>query len=185
MKTDLRILASALFGTLALSACNQAEEVPLLGTAQQMMAQEMQPTAEVFWGAVGSKSELIDGEAVFTEWQPESDAEWEDIRAAAGRLGELGEVLMTPAYADGRGDDWTAYSQGLLDAAAQAEEAARVQDPEAVFEVGGTVYSVCSACHRMYPPEQLPEGVTVDDISQARPNDELTLEEYVEEADAD
>lgn len=182
-RTRAAVWASAL--TLALAACNQAEEVPPLGTAQQMMAQEVQPTAEVFWGAVGSRSELVDGEPVFTDWQPEGDSEWEEIRASAARLGELGEVLMTPAYAEGRGEDWMAYSQGLVDAAAQAEQAAQAQDPEAVFEIGGTIYAVCSACHRMYPPEQLPEGVTVDDIAQPRPNEDLSLEEYVEEADAE
>jgi len=184
MKTDIRIIAGAL-ATLALAACNQSEEVPPLGTAQQMMAQEMQPTAEIFWGAVGAQSELVDGEAVFTEWQPETDAEWEEARAAAQRLGELGEVLMTPAYAEGRGDDWNAYAQGLVDVSAQAQESALAKDADAVFEVGGTIYSVCSACHRMYPPAELPEGVTVDDISQARPSDDLTLEEYVEGSNAD
>jgi hypothetical protein len=184
MKTDIRIVAGSL-AVLALAACNQSEEVPPLGTAQQMMAQEMQPTADIFWGSVGSASELVDGEPVFREWQPETDAEWEEVRASAQRLGELGEVMMTPAYAEGRGEDWNAYSQGLVDVAAQAQEAALAQDAEAVFELGGTIYSVCSACHRMYPPEELPEGVTVDDISQARPNDDLTLEEYVEGGDGD
>lgn len=184
MKTEIRILGVAM-GALAIAACSQAEQVPPLGTAQQMMAQEVQPTAEIFWNAVGSRSELVDGEPVFTEWQPEGDAEWEDVRASAVRLGELGAILQTPAYAEGRGDDWIAYSQGLVDAAAQAEQAAMARDPEAVFEVGGTIYAVCSACHRMYPPEQLPEGVTVDDIAQPRPNEDMTLGEYVEETDAD
>ncbi|WP_338240773.1 hypothetical protein [Aurantiacibacter hainanensis] len=179
------VTAPALTLLLALAACNQAEDVPPLGTAQQMMAQEVQPTAEVFWGAVGSKSELIDGEPVFTDWQPEGDVEWEEVRASAARLGELGRVLMTPDYAEGRGDDWIAYSQGLVDAAVQAEQAALARDPDAVFEVGGTIYAVCSACHRMYPPEQLPEGVTVDDIAQPRPNEDLSLEEYVEESEPD
>lgn len=168
--------------SLMLSACNQAEEVPPLGTPQQMMANEMQPTADIFWGAVGAKSELVDGEAVFTEWQPETDAEWEETHAAAVRLGELGAILKTPAYAEGRGDNWMAYSQGLVDVSAQAAEAALARDPDAIFEVGGTIYSVCSACHRMYPPEELPEGVTVDDVAQPRPNEDLLRDDYVEEA---
>jgi len=174
-----RITASAM-AILALAGCNQAEETPPTGSAQQLMAQEVQPTAEVFWESVGSASELVDGEPVFREWQPETDEEWGEVRAAAAHLGELGELLMTPAYAEGRGDDWMAYSQGLVDVSVQAQEAAASKDPEAVFEVGGTIYAVCSACHRMYPPEALPEGVTVDDIAQPRPNDDLSLEEYVE-----
>ena len=188
MKTDFRSITGTLVilaTALTLPACNQAEEVPPLGTAQQMMANEMQPTADIFWGAVGAKSELIDGEAVFTEWQPETDAEWDEAHAAAVRLGELGEIMKTPAYAEGRGDNWMAYSQGLVDVSAQAAEAALARDADAIFEVGGTIYSVCSACHRMYPPEELPEGMTVDDVAQPRPNEDLSLTEYVEEADVE
>ncbi|MEL1249702.1 hypothetical protein [Aurantiacibacter gilvus] len=173
MKTQIGIIAGTL-AMLALASCNEEPEVPPLGTAQQMMAQEMQPTAEIYWESVGAASELIDGEPVFREWAPENDAEWEAVRAAAERIGELGEMLKTPAYAEGRGDDWMAYSQGLVDVSAQAQEAAIAQDPDAVFEVGGTIYSVCSACHRMYPPAELPEGASVDDIQQMRPGDELT-----------
>lgn len=176
MRTDIIILAAA----LGLAGCSEEAESPPLGSAQQMMAQEMQPTAEIYWEAVGASSELVDGEPVFREWAPEGDAEWEAVRAAAEHLGELGVMLQTPAYAEGRGDDWLAYSQGLVDVAAQAQEAAEAQDAEAVFEIGGTIYSVCSACHRMYPPADLPEGVTVDDVSAARPSDDLTLDDYVE-----
>ncbi len=173
MKTQIRIIAGTL-AVLAIAGCNDEPETPPLGTAQQMMAQEMQPTAEIYWDSVGAASELIDGEPVFREWAPENDAEWEEVRAAAEHLGELGEMLQTPAYAEGRGDDWMAYAQGLVDVSVQAQDAAIAQDPEAVFEVGGTIYSVCSACHRMYPPAELPEGVSVDDIQQMRPGDELT-----------
>lgn len=179
MKTQIRIIAGTL-AVLAIAGCNEEPEAPPLGTAQQMMAQELQPTAEIYWESVGAASELIDGEPVFREWAPETDAEWEEVRAAAEHIGELAEMLMTPAYAEGRGDDWMAYSQGLVDVAAQAQQAAVAKDSEAVFEVGGTIYSVCTACHRMYPPAELPEGVSVDDISGARPSDDLTLDEYIE-----
>lgn len=183
MGMDIFIKAGLLAPLALVAGCSQAEETGPLGTTQQMMAQHVQPTAEIYWESVGSRSELVDGEPVFTEWQPETDVEWDEVRAAAGRLGELGELLMTPAYTEGRGEDWTAYSQGLVDAAAQAEQAAASRDPEAVFEVGGTVYAVCSACHRMYPPEELPEGVSVDDLAEPRPNDDLSLGDYVEEVD--
>lgn len=172
MKTDILMLAAALAAPLALAGCDNQPELPPEGTAQQLMAQQVQPTAEIYWEAVGASSELIDGEPVFREWAPENDAEWEAVRAAAVHLGELGELLKTPAYSAGRGDDWLAYAQGLVDVSAQAQEAAVAQDPDAVFEVGGTIYTVCSACHRMYPPEELPEGVTVDDVQQAQANEE-------------
>ena len=167
---------------LALAGCGEeAVELPY-GTAQQFMANEVQPTAEIYWGAVGAVSELVDGEPVFTEYEPETDEDWERVRAAAATLREHGEILATPAYANGRGDDWIQFSQGLQDVATRAEEAAVAKDPEAVFEVGGTIYAVCTACHQMYPPADLPEGMTVDDMETDtnRPSVDESLEEYME-----
>ncbi|GAA0283113.1 hypothetical protein GCM10009127_25680 [Alteraurantiacibacter aestuarii] len=135
-----------------------------LGTVQQMMANEVQPAADVYWGAVKFESLLVDGEVVERDIKPETDEQWEEVRASAARLGELGGVLLTPAYSDGRGQDWLDYAQGLIDVSKQAEQAAIDQDPDAEFEVGGTIYNVCRACHQMYPPEELPEGMTVDDL---------------------
>ncbi|TIX51570.1 hypothetical protein [Alteraurantiacibacter aquimixticola] len=167
---------------IALAGCGEEPVEMPYGTAQQFMANEVQPTAEIYWGAVGAVSELVDGEAVFTEFEPETDEEWAKVSAAAVKLREFGEVLASPAYADGRGDDWLQFAQGLQDVATQAEEAALAKDPEAVFEVGGTVYAVCTACHQMYPPAELPEGETVDTVQTDanRPNTDETLEEYME-----
>ncbi len=173
--------AALIIPALALASCaDEPAELPY-GTAQQFMADEVQPTTEIFWQSVGSVSELVDGEPVFREWQPETDEEWEEVRLAAVRIGEFGEVLASPAYADGRGDDWLDYSQGLQDVAVLAEEAALSRDPEQVFAVSGTIYAVCTACHQMYPPADLPEGVTVEDIANSvnRPSSEESLEEYM------
>jgi hypothetical protein len=165
MKPDSIILACA---ALALAACAQDEPELPLGTPQQMMADHVQPTADIYWGAVKFESELMpDGSVEERDIRPQTDAEWETVRAAAARLGELGEVLNSPAYAEGRGPDWSAYAQGLVAAAAQAEAAAVAQNPDAVFTEGGTIYNVCRACHQMYPPEVLPEGVTVDDLAES------------------
>lgn len=164
MKPDFLIFMPAL---LLASSCSSEPAVPPQGTVQQLMAQDMQPTAEVYWNSVGASSELVDGEPVFREWQPETEAEWAEVQRATQHLQELGELLQTPAYAEGRGEDWIAYSQGLVDAAREAEQTTIDRDPDAILnDVGYTVYRVCSACHRAYPPEELPDGVTVDDLAQ-------------------
>lgn len=152
---------------LALLASCTAEPAALShGTPQQFMATKMQPTAEVYWGAVGAVSELIDGQPVFREFEPQTDAEWATVAAAAVSLREYGEVLASPEYAEGRGPDWLDFAQGLQDVSRQAEQAAIDQSPEAVFEVGGTLYNVCTACHQAYPPAELEPGTTVDDVAQ-------------------
>ena len=147
----------AIGGAMVLTSCGEAgpEALPY-GPVQQMMAEEVQPTSEIYWNSVRFESELVDGEVVERDIRPESDEDWEEIRQAAAHLGELGTVLGGP-YAEGRGEDWKDFSKGLVDAAALAEKAAVDKDPDAVFEVGGTVYNVCKACHQMYPPENMPE----------------------------
>lgn len=171
-------LGPALALAVLLAGCDGGQdEAPTLGTMQQMMANEVQPAAETYWQAVRSVSELVDGQPVLTDYQPRTEAEWEEVRKAAARLGELGVILQQPAYTSGRADDWVAFSKGLVDMAALAEQAAVAKDPEAVFEAGGLVYNVCRACHQMYPPANLAE---ITGEAEPRPGEGMTLEEYVE-----
>ena len=155
MKAAIAILAV----TLPLAACGQdgpADPADLpYGTVQQMMAAHVQPTADTYWAAVKFESELMeDGTVEERDIRPETDEEWAKLGASARRLGELGKALAAPAYAAGRGEDWTAFANGLVEVSALAEQAALDKDPDAVFEVGGNVYNVCKACHQAYPPAE-------------------------------
>ena len=147
----IRKLFVAAAGAALLTGCNQGPPQPEQ-TVQQLMANEVQPTAEIYWNAVGHVSELVDGQPVERSFRPETDEDWQRVRNAATRLGEFGTLLQTPGYAEGRGEDWTEIAQSLVDVSKLAEQAADSKDPDKVFEVGGTVYSVCSACHQVYPP---------------------------------
>lgn len=139
----------ALGGVLA--ACGDAgPEVPI----KPYMAETVQPTAEIYWNSV----QYISDEQGEHEIFPRTDAEWEDVRQSAARLAEIGAELKEPGYAQGRGQGWIDFADGLIEVAGQAEQAAIAKDVDAVFEVGGTVYSVCSACHQAYPPADPPEG---------------------------
>ena len=134
----------------ALAGC-QAEPK---ASVKEYMAGEVQPTAEVYWNAVQFISDEQGDHDIF----PRNDAEWENVRQAAVRLGEMGAELKEPKYAEGRGAAWIDFADGLIEVSAQAEKAAADKSTEAVFEVGGTVYSVCSACHQAYPPAEGLEG---------------------------
>lgn len=162
VKSTFRTLAGTLAAALLLASCaKEPAELPF-GTMQQMMANEVQPTADIYWGAVGSASELIDGQPVFREWAPETDAEWEAVAASAAKLRTLAESMGSPAYAEGRGEGWTDFTDGLIEAATRAEQAAQSKNADAVFEAGGTLYAVCSACHQAFPPEEGLPGEPVD-----------------------
>jgi hypothetical protein len=150
------LIAGALLALLA--ACSQGAETPDK-TIQQFMADEVQPTAEIYWGAVRYESVLENGQPVERDIRPETDEDWARIKAAATTLGEHGALLQTPGYAEGRGEDWLQFSRSLVEVSALAEQAADQKSADKVFEVGGTIYSVCSACHQVYPPaEGVPDG---------------------------
>jgi hypothetical protein len=136
-----------------LAGCNQSAEKPEM-TAQQLMAKEVQPTAEIFWNSV----QFISDETGDHDIVPETDADWKRTRDAATKLAEFGELLKTPGYAEGRGDDWITFSNSLIEVSKLAEQAADSKDPDKVFEVGGTLYNVCSACHQAYPATTGPEA---------------------------
>ena len=156
-----RLMAAA--ALVLLGACSQRAEAPEK-TIQQLMAEEVQPTAEVYWGAVRFESVLENGEPVERDIKPETDEDWAQVKAAATKLGELGALLQTPGYAEGRGEDWGQFSKSLVEVSQLAEQAADAKDVEKEFEVGGTIYSVCSACHQVYPPaEGVPEGGAVEE----------------------
>lgn len=140
---------TALAASALLAGCNQAAEKPAM-TVQQLMAKEVQPTAEVYWNAVQYISDEKGNHDIF----PKNDAEWETVRLAAVKLGEHGKLLQTPGYTEGRGEDWAEFAKGLVEVSALAEAAAKEKSTDKVFEVGGTVYNVCSACHQAYPAEQ-------------------------------
>ena len=151
-------LIPALAATALLAGCNQGPPTPDK-TVQQLMAEDVQPTAEVFWNSV----QFISDEQGYHEIVPETEADWQRTRDAATRLIELAELLQTPGYAEGRGEDWVEISQSMAEVGRLAEQAADSRDPEKVFEVGGTVYSVCSGCHQAYPPaEGLPEETAAE-----------------------
>jgi hypothetical protein len=142
-----KAVIAAIGATLLLGGCNQAAQAPEM-TAQQLMAKEVQPTAEIYWNAVQFISDETGDHDVF----PKTDAEWKAVQDAAVKLGKLGEQLKTPGFSEGRGQDWIQFSDSLIEVSKLAEQAAAERNTDKVFEVGGTIYSVCSACHQMYPP---------------------------------
>lgn len=173
---QLAILAGA--AALLLASCSgqngaeteaESERYVQAHTIQELMADVVQPTAEIYWGSAG----FINDENGETDLTPTTDEGWLAARTSAATLTELGNLLMTPPFSDGRGDDWIEFSQALVKVGQQAEQAAVDRDGEAVFEIGGTVYNICSACHQFYPPKNPPEaGAAFDgEDSNVRPGD--------------
>lgn len=177
-------LAGACCAALALGACSGGQagdaaagegDQPFVRahTIQQLMTDVVQPTADVYWQSV----QFISDEAGDHDIRPETEADWLATRTAAASLTEYGNLLMTPLYAEGRGEDWMDFSRGLVEIGMQAEQAAIDRDPDKVFAVGGTLYNVCSGCHQLYPPAEAPANAAAR-AEVARPNAGVPLDEF-------
>ena len=143
----------ALAGPALLAGCNQGPAAPEK-TVQMLMKEDVQPTAEVYWNSVQFISDETGDHDIF----PQTDADWRKTKDAATRIGEFAELLKTPGYTEGRGADWTTFANSLGEVARLAEQAAEERDTDKIFEVGGTLYNVCSACHMAYPATVGPEA---------------------------
>jgi len=136
---------AALGAVLLLAGCKAA------GPAQSikdLMKNKVDPASKVYFDAV----QYISDETGEHDIKPQSDADWEKVRKAAADLQDYGKLLQSDAYAKGRNPDWAKFSQAMVDAGKQGEDAAKAKDVDKVFEMSGTIYNVCSACHMAYPP---------------------------------
>lgn len=140
-------LAGSAFLALITAGCNREPETPPLDI-KALMANHVQPTAEVYWNSVQYISDASGSRKI----EPRTDADWARTQEAAAKLRQFAEQMKDPAVAAGLGTDWQDFAQGLADVSTQAEQAAKERNPDKVFQVGGAVYNVCSACHEVYMP---------------------------------
>lgn len=152
MKPTRRIRTSTLF-TLLILGCSDTPEPPpftVVADSKQLMLSVIEPAAEVYWDAVGV---IMDMEGTVLV-RPETPEDWEAVENAAFVLAESGNLMLLEERAQGQGH-WVAMSRAMIDVGKRAVEAAQARDPDAVFEVGGDVYQVCTGCHAVYATETL------------------------------
>lgn len=136
----------AIIGALALLAgCKGSAPAE---SVKDLMKSKVDPASKVYFEAV----QYISDETGEHDIQPHSDADWEKVRKAAADLQDYGRQLQADEYAKGRNPDWVKFSQAMVDAGKQGEDAAKARSVDKVFEMSGTIYNVCSACHMAYPP---------------------------------
>jgi hypothetical protein len=132
-------------GLILLAGC-KASAPP--ETVQQLMKNKVDPASKIYFSAV----QYISDSTGEHDIKPQTDADWEKVRKAATDLQNYGKLLQTDDYTKGRNPDWAKFSQALVDVSKQAEQAAKDKNVDKVFEISGTIYNVCSACHMAYPP---------------------------------
>jgi len=149
-----KAIFAALSATMLLASCNQADAPAdtdaANAAARKLMVEVVDPQARLLWGVAGHVSDESGDHAL----RPTTDEGWKAAEDAALALEEAGRTLLTSPYADGRGEDWAAFSRGLTELAERNRKGVtdRLSDDE-LLDLGNQLYNVCSACHEVYLPE--------------------------------
>ena len=115
---------------------------------QLLMASVVDPHATVIWDAVAT---VIDEDGEH-EVRPRTPEEWAVVRNSAVALAESGNLLMmAPRALDG--DEWMEGARALVDTGVLVMRAVEARDADEIFELGGTIYTVCTNCHQKYLPQ--------------------------------
>ena len=132
--------------SVVLAGCAQQSKLPFVPTdVLELMQNVVAHAAERYWYSI---TVLVDEDGMARR-HPDTDEEWEDVRAAAVSISESGNLLMMDPRAvnDGR---WMQLASDLVIVGAVAATAAQTRDPESVLAAGEQVYYVCLACHESY-----------------------------------
>lgn len=113
---------------------------------KEVMGDIVDPAAWAYWHASGTEV-TAQGEK---DLAPVKDEDWIPVENAAGVLVEAGNLLQLPGRARAPEADWNKYAQQLTERAMAARVAAEKHDKKGVFDEGGRVYEVCTACHKQF-----------------------------------
>jgi hypothetical protein len=151
-----RVIATAalLFaGALTLQQCRStpvSEPAPgetgptfkTVATTDQLMDAIIIPNAQAIWDAVVYQN----GELVTA---PTTEDDWYNLQMNAYAVAEAGNLLKIGQRAKDNGD-WMKFSTELTDRGMEAVRAAEKKDLQGLLAAGGSVYNVCTDCHRQY-----------------------------------
>ena len=145
-------IAALLVSCVLLSVgCNSAPAPPPfkpVADTKQLMAMVLEPSADLYWDAVG----LVIDENGEHPIEPQTVEEWDAVRNAAYVVAESGNLLMMSPRAMDNGD-WMKFSQALIDTGTKAARAAEARNKAGVFDAGAEVYDACTQCHAKYAVE--------------------------------
>ena len=173
-------ICAAALGLIALSSFGAAEQKtadrPIYSTIKDLMDSIIDPSADVIWGAVGT---IADKQGI-QDLSPKTPEQWLDVRRAAVRLIEGGNLLTMPgrkaapaavrseapgvelepaeitALIKKKRKNFDAFARALQAIGSEALRAIEAKDTDSLIEVGGRMEEVCESCHKTfwYPQKQ-------------------------------
>jgi hypothetical protein len=141
------LLTGVLAGFTACSSEPEVEAPPfrIVASTGDIMHGIVIPNTDIIWGAVMI---VVDANGE-TEYQPETDEEWQEVADRAMGLAESANLLLMPERSLGR-EPWIEYTLEMSDKAVDVSEAALLRDPDQLLFAGGELYEACAKCHEEY-----------------------------------
>ena len=170
------VAASATPATLAAGSSNAPRDRQVYSSVRDLMQSIIDPSADALWGAAGT---VVDKEGIH-ELFPKTPEEWLDVRRAAIRIIEGGNLLMMPgreaAPAGTKSEapgveleppqitalikkyrrNFNAFAKALQVLGLEALRASDAKNAVLVLDIGARMENVCESCHQTfwYPPQK-------------------------------
>ena len=170
-------LCAAALGLTAsspLATAQDSADGQIYSSIKELMESIIDPSADVLWGAVGT---VVDQDGIH-ESVPKTKEEWLDVRRAAVRIVEGGNLLIMPARGAapaGTGSEtpgvelepaqidalikknrtsFDSFARALQALGVEAVRASDAQNPDMLIDIGERIDNVCESCHQVfwYPP---------------------------------
>jgi hypothetical protein len=176
-------LCTAVLGFTAASSLviGAPRERQVYSSVRDLMQSIIDPSADVLWGAVGT---IVDKEQGIVELSPKTPEEWLDVRHAAVRIVEGGNLLMMPgrdaAPAGAKSETpgvelepvqitalikknrkgFDGFAKALQVLGLEALRASEAKNADLLMDVGARMENVCESCHQTfwYPNVSSPQS---------------------------
>lgn len=142
----------------------------LYSSIKDLMESIIDPSADTLWGAAGT---VVDKQGI-QEMFPKTPEEWLEVRRAAVRIIEGGNLLMMPgreaapvgtksevpgvelepaeiaALIKKKRKDFNAFAKALQALGLEALRASEAKDVPLLADIGGRMEDVCESCHQTF-----------------------------------
>jgi hypothetical protein len=155
---------------VAANSGGAAQNRPVYSSIKELMESIIDPSADVLWGAGGT---VVDKDG-FHELDPKTEAQWLDVRRAAVRIIEGGNLLMMPgreaAPAGTKSETpgvelepaeisalikknragFDGFARALQGIGAEALRASDTKNAGLLLDLGARLDGICESCHQSF-----------------------------------
>jgi hypothetical protein len=148
-----------------------AGDRPIYTSIRELMQSIVDPSADVLWGSVGT---IVDKEKGIQELFPKTQEEWLNVRHAAVRIVEAGNLLTMPgreaAPAGAKSEtpgvelepaqitalikrdrkSFDGFAKALQTLGLEALRASDAKNADLLMDVGARMENVCESCHQTF-----------------------------------